>query len=94
MTDKEFIEMMLDERIKCLLGRLLTKKEADILSEGERVLEELEGEKKEKVQKFLDLTMEMEAENETQTYLGGLRDGIRLCGWIADINKEGGYKKD
>jgi len=89
MTDKEFIEMMLDERIKCLLGRLLTKKEADTLSEGEKVLEELEGEKKEKVQKFLDLTMEMEAENETQTYLGGLRDGIWLCGWIAEIRKEG-----
>ncbi len=88
MTDKEFIRMMLEERIKCLSGRLLTQKEAEILSEGERILEELEEEKKEKVQKFLDLTMEMEAENEKQTYLGGLRDGIRLADWIAGINRE------
>lgn len=91
MTDREFWNMMIDERIKCLLPRKLTKEESEILEEGDRIIEELPEEKREKVLQFLNTTAEMESENETNLYIGGVCDGIRLKTWMAKV--EEGHRK-
>lgn len=87
MTDREFIDMMLDERIKVLLSQKLNREDAEILSAGEKVIDELGESEKHKVLAFLNRTAEMEAENEKRTYVGGVYDGIRLCAWISRIGE-------
>lgn len=88
MKDSEFIEMMVDERIQCILTKKLSKEEAEIFSAGEKAIEEMEEKVKQKMKAFLDMTASHEAENETKLYLGGLHDGIRLMGQLFLICRE------
>ncbi len=88
MTTKEFLEMMLDERIKLLLFRKPSEDGLKIEEAGEKVIMELDEGKKDKLEAYMDLMTENMAQNERNAYIGGLKDGI----WLArEIRRLGSH---
>ena len=78
MTEKQFIDMVIQERIKLLLERKNTPEEETVLNNGEGVIDRLGEEDRKLVEAYLDLMTGLEAESEEGAYLGGFRDGVRL----------------
>lgn len=81
MSEKEFFEMMLEERIAMLLEKEQAAK-TEATEKAEQVLEELEADKKRTLEDFFSGLMEQMAETGRTAYLGGLRDGFRLAEWM------------
>lgn len=82
MSDKEFIEMMIDERINVLLSRKVKSEDAKILEEGEGILSALDKEKRDKIERFLNLLADFDADNQRTAYIGGFKDGLKLSKWV------------
>ncbi len=78
MTNREFVQMMVSERIHMLLGRKMTPKESRILDSGEEVFRELNEEQRGKVEEYMNQMVGIEADAEEKAYLGGVKDGICL----------------
>lgn len=91
MTEKEFLDMVIQERIKLILERRTTPKEDGIFERGEQAIEGLEEGTRKQVQDFIDLLEDMGAEREEQAYMGGFYDGVRLMTRISKIGKEERY---
>lgn len=87
-ADSDFLEMMVEERIKSLIFRKLSREEKRILDEGEQVIQSLQKEAQEKLERYMDLSIEQEAEDERSIYQGGLKDGIRLMWRILSLRPE------
>lgn len=77
MTDKEFVQMIVSERINVLLGRKLTSKESEILDRGEEVIKGLSEEQRAGLEEYMNQMVRIEAAAEEKAYLGGVRD--RIC---------------
>jgi len=84
MTNREFIQMVVSERIHTLLGRKMTPRESQILDSGEQVFRELDEGQRAKVEEYMDQMAGMEAAAEEKAYMGGVRDGVCL---VLDIFK-------
>lgn len=78
MTTEDFLKMMIDERIKILLSGKPSEAGLEVEEAGEKVIMELEEEKKDKLEAYLELLTEDMAQNERKAYIGGLKDGIWL----------------
>lgn len=78
MTDEEFIDMMVMERIQMILRRKPDQEQQEVLDAGEQVIWELDEEKRKKVEAYLDILFCQGAEDEEKLYRAGIRDGI----WI------------
>ena len=81
MSEKEFFDMMLEERIAMLLEKRQAEKTEET-EKAEQILEELEADKKQTLEDFFNGLMEQMAETGRTAYLGGLRDGFRLAEWM------------
>lgn len=88
-SDEDFLKMMLGERVGVLLKGKRTEKVLAALAEAETVVSSLPEEQKEKIRAWLDLSMDLEAEEQERVYLGGLADGIWLAGkvYLAGMEK-------
>lgn len=91
MTEKEFLDMVVQERIKLLLERKTTPEEDAVFDRGDAAVEGLDEEKKAQVQALIDLFMDLDAEREEKAYRGGFRDGIRLVARLFKISMEECY---
>ncbi len=88
MTTKDFLEMMLDERIKMLLTRKPSEDGLEIEDAGEKIIMELEGGKKDKLEAYMNLLTDNMAQNERKAYIGGLKDGIWLAREIGRLDSK------
>ena len=86
MTTKDFVEMILDERIKMLLTRKPSEDGLEIEDAGEKIIMELEGGKKDKLEAYMELLTDNMAQNERKAYIGGLKDEIWLAREIERLN--------
>lgn len=86
MTEKDFWEMMIEERIGMLLKEKGEKREEVWMEEGEKILENLDEDRKEGLRTYIGRMINEMAVTERKIYLGGLRDGFRLAEWM----REGG----
>ena len=78
MTNKDFIQMMVSERIHILLGRKMTPKEREILDRGEQIIKGLNEEEQTIMEEYMNQMVKIEAAAEEKAYLGGVKDGICL----------------
>lgn len=90
-ADRDFLEMVLQERLAMHLSRI-TVKESGESKEAEEIISGLELEQREKVLAFLDETYSIEAEREYAAYKGGLEDGLKLAALFRD-GLNGAWKK-
>lgn len=74
-----FMENVLNERIDALLKRDDRKKGLEALQALEEVIVTLPEEDQKKVKTWLELSVNMEAEDLRKVYIGGLSDGL----WLA-----------
>lgn len=81
-TDGEFLEGLVCERIVQLLSGARDECGSKILEDAEAVIAGMEPEKKEKLEAYLEMTVDQRAVEEKKIYWGGLMDGIRLAGNI------------
>ena len=88
MTEKEFLAMIISERLWMLLGKKSSPEEMDIIDKGEAAIEGLNEEVKGAVEAYTGLMVKKEAETEMAAYLGGVHDGIRLMLKIDKIGKD------
>ena len=94
MTEKDFIAMIINERISMLLEKKGSPAEMDIIDKGEAAIQSLNEELKGPIEAYMNLMVKKEAEAETAVYLGGLRDGIHLMLKINEIGKDGNDRSD
>lgn len=78
MTDEEFINMIVTERIKMVLLRKSDLENAAVADSAELVIKELDEEKRKKLEDYLNLMLYQRAEDEMKLYRAGFEDGIRL----------------
>lgn len=82
MTQKELVDMVISERINWILTKKKTAvrsaKESELFEKHERLLKELDQEKRLKIEEYLDEMVELDAEMTEALYLGGVRDGLCL----------------
>lgn len=86
MTTKDFVEMILDERIKMLLTRKPSENGLEITEAGEKIIMELEEGTKDKLEAYMELLTDNMAQNERKAYIGGLKDEIWLAREIERLN--------
>ena len=90
MTNEEYLDMVIGERITQLLLRKPDMKEHEVLDKGEKVINSLGETERISVEAYLNLFSDQQAEDERKSYLGGVRDGICLMGQILKLWKENG----
>jgi len=89
MTDKEFIQMMIAERIAMLLRKRAASEETEVLDRAERVIQEMEEKERGQIEEYINCLISSEAEAQEQAYKGGFRDGILLMKQICRIEERG-----
>ena len=88
MTNEEYLDMVIGERITQLLLRKPDMKETEVLDKGEKVINSLGETERISVEAYLNLFSDRQAEDERKSYLGGVRDGICLVGRIFKLWEE------
>ena len=78
MSNQEFLEMILLERIDVLLSENIQKGSEEVMETAERVLRELSDGDRAIMEQFHDQLRERELEHVSQSYLAGMRDGMLL----------------
>ena len=94
MTEKDFIAMIINERISMLLEKKGSPEEREILDKGEAAIQSLSEEVKGPIEAYTNLMVQKEAEAEMAVYLGDIRDGIYLMLKINEIGKDGNDRAD
>lgn len=90
MTNEEYLDMVIGERLTQLLLRKPDIKEKEVLDAGEKIINQLEEDKRSRLKEYMNLMFDRQAEDERKSYLGGLKDGICLVGWILKLWVENG----
>ena len=88
MTNEEYLDMVIGERLTQLLLRKPDIKEKEVLDKGEKVINSLGETERISVEAYLNLFSDRQAEDERKSYLGGVRDGICLVGRIFKLWEE------
>lgn len=92
--DAGFMEMVLNERIDALLKKTERKKGLEALQALEEMIATLPEEDQKKVKTWLELSVDMEAEDQRRVYLGGVTDGICIAVKIILIGIDGMLKPE
>lgn len=87
MEEKEFIEMVINERIGHLLQEEKAEKEDPVSDRAEAILNGLEEEKRIPLEGYMNRLVEVTAQHEKYLYLEGFRDGVRLMLRIGRIER-------
>lgn len=78
MTDEEFIQMIVSERLAMLLNKKADPEEAEALDRAEGILKGLGEYERETVEGYINYLISSEAQAQEQAYREGVRDGILL----------------
>ena len=89
MTEKEFIQMMITQRIDMLLSGKRTAEEKEVFDRGEQVMKGLEEEQRVCLEAYMNQASSLEAAAEEKAYVGGFKDGICVVLKILKIGWEG-----
>lgn len=84
MTEKDFREMMVSERIAMIIKREL-KEGREAFEEGEKTIKGLEPETRKMIEAYLEVLAHDDADIQEAAYLGGVEDGICLMAKIFRI---------
>ena len=85
MSEQEYLEMIVAERIQMILADMEAGAVMDGEEEWEKTLDGLEEAQRKAIEGYLDQTVFRQAATEKHLYLAGLKDGIRLLNWgLAD----------
>ena len=84
MTEKDFREMMVSERIAMIIKREL-KEGREAFEEGEKTIKGLEPETRKVIEAYLEVLASDDADIQEAAYLGGVWDGIYLMAKIFRI---------
>ena len=85
MSEQEYLEMIVAERIQMILADMEAGAVMDGEEESEKTLEGLEETQRKAIEAYLDHMVSRQAVTEKHLYLAGLKDGIRLLNWgLAD----------
>lgn len=82
MTDKEFMEFMVDERIAMLLQKDREKRETDMMDESDEFLKDVDEETRLQVETCINLLINQMAVSEMKLYICGLKDGVKIAKWV------------
>ncbi len=78
LSDRKFLEMIVRERLEVLYKQQTTSTETLILNEGDKIIQELEKDKKEKMEAYLHLMEEQEDDMVYKAYTDGFKDCAKL----------------
>ena len=81
MSEQEYLEMIVAERIQMILADMEGGAVMDGEEEWEKTLDGLEEAQRNAIEGYLDQTVFRQAATEKHLYLAGLKDGIRLLDW-------------
>ena len=83
MSEQEYLEMIVAERIQMILADMEGGAVMDGEEEWEKTLDGLEEAQRKAIEGYLDQTVFRQAATEKHLYLAGLKDGIRLLDDLA-----------
>lgn len=78
MTNQEFLQHILTERIEMILSEQRQEDMDWNIEVLDRIMTSMDPDDKEKLNRWLNQLTDMEADGQRQAYLGGLKDGIYL----------------
>lgn len=92
MTDKEFMEFVVDERIAMLLQKDREKRETEMMDEVDEFLKNADEETRLQMETCINLLINQMAVSEMKLYICGLKDGVKIAKWVesqaAEIKQE------
>lgn len=87
MNEKEFIDMVIEERIGQLLQKERDGGEDAVEDKAEEILQELEEGKRMQLEEYMNRLIDMAAQHERYLYMEGFRDGVRLMLRVSEIGR-------
>ena len=81
MSEQEYLEMIVAERIQMILADMEAGAVMDGEEEWEKTLDGLEEAQRKAIEVYLDQTVFLQAVTEKHFYLAALKDRIRLLDW-------------
>lgn len=82
MTDKEYIDFVIEERIAVLLQTKMEEREKEMMDDTSKTIEGLGEEVRLQVETCMNLLIDKMADSEVKLYIGGLKDGVKLMKWV------------
>lgn len=82
MTDKEFIEFVVDERIAMLLQKDKEQQETEMMDEVDELLKNVDEETRLQMETHINLLVNQMAVSEMKLYICGLKDGVKIAKWV------------
>lgn len=79
MTDKEFMEFVVDERIAMLLQRDKEKWETEMMDGADEFLKDVDEEIRLQMETYINLLINQMAVSEMKLYICGLKDGVKIA---------------
>jgi hypothetical protein len=85
MTDKEYLDLMIDERISMILNKNSDGREIEMKDAASKVIEDMDEKMRTQVEMCISLLIDTMAKSEVKLYVGGVRDGIKIAKWVNSI---------
>lgn len=82
MTDKEYMDFVIEERIAVLLQVKMEEREKEMMADASKTIEGLDEEVRLQVETCVNLLIDKMADSEVKLYMGGLKDGVKLAKWV------------
>lgn len=82
MTDKEYLDLMIEERIAVLLQTKMEEREKEMMGDASKTIEGLDEEVRLQVETCMNLLIDKMADSEVKLYMGGFKDGVKLTKWV------------
>ena len=93
MSDREYLDMIISERIGLLVGREEPEREDSVSDRGEEIIRELPEEKRTLMEAYISRLVEVSADHERYLYLNGVEDGIRLMLEVEQVRRGGDFER-
>lgn len=82
MGKKDFYDMVVEERIAMILEQKEMVCENEWIAQAEKVMKDLNEEQKNSLLVYINQLIDEMAVAERKTYLGGIKDGLRMAGLV------------
>ena len=92
MSERDYWDMVISERIGLLVRREEPEGEDPVSDRGEEIVRELPEEKRASMEAYISRLVEISAGHERYLYLKGVEDGIRLMSEIERVRRGGSFE--
>ena len=93
MSEREYLDMIISERIGLLVRREEPEGEDPASDRGEEIIRGLPEEKRVLMEAYISRLVEVSAGHERYLYLNGVEDGIRLMLEIERVRRGGAFER-